>query len=325
MPGTSSQRRHLLLVAGAGRSGTSLVTGLVGRLGYHIPVPEVSADESNPKGFGEPRWAVDFHNDLLRSVNVAPEDGRPEAWDIAADVASRPAARERLHEWLQEQFATTDRVVVKDPRLTWFLDLHLAVAGEMSVTASVLTMLRDPAESVKSRELAYGTKSTPTTRMASWLNMMLGLEQRTRAVPRAYVSYDGLMADWRGSLGAAEEASGVPLLSGATAEQEADADELVDASLRRAQSDWDALGLAPDLRDLAHRSWTALQSLGTTQPAAPAELDQLEADYRTMYDAAAELTRSRVRAARVEERRKAARVEREAQPTRPVWRRVLGR
>ena len=160
-PTASNRRRHLLLVAGAGRSGTSLVTGLVGRLGFHIPVPEVTADDSNPKGFGEPRWAVDFHNDLLRQVNVASEDGRPEAWEATSQAAGRPGARERLHAWLVEQFAVSDRVVVKDPRLTWFLDLYLAVAEEMDVDIAVLTMLRDPAESVKSRELAYGTRARP--------------------------------------------------------------------------------------------------------------------------------------------------------------------
>ena len=57
--------RQILLVAGSGRSGTSLFTGLTGELGFHIPKPEVKANKSNPRGFGEPRWAVDFHNELL--------------------------------------------------------------------------------------------------------------------------------------------------------------------------------------------------------------------------------------------------------------------
>ena len=31
---------------------------------------EVVADATNPKGFGEPRWLVDYHNELLSSVDV---------------------------------------------------------------------------------------------------------------------------------------------------------------------------------------------------------------------------------------------------------------
>ena len=47
----ASGGRQMLVVAGSGRSGTSLFTGLTGRLGVHIPKPEVSANRSNPRGF----------------------------------------------------------------------------------------------------------------------------------------------------------------------------------------------------------------------------------------------------------------------------------
>lgn len=326
MPDTPSARRYLLLVAGAGRSGTSLVTGLVGRLGFHIPVPEVTADSSNPRGFGEPRWAVDFHTELLQQANVAPEDGRPEAWDAAADVAGRAPSRERLRRWLDEQFAVSDRVVIKDPRLTWFVELYRVIAEDMGVEVGVLTMLRDPAESVKSRELAYGMKSSPSTRTASWLNMMLGLEARTRSMSRAYVPYDGLMEDWREHLRRAEDALGMPLITDASDEHLADADALVDKSLRRARADWDTLGLTSELRELADGSYSALRELvGEDGARAHTTLDELRSDYLSMYEAAAELTRSRVRAARVEERRRAAREKKTTGDTRPRWRRLLGR
>ena len=47
--------RKVLFVAGAGRSGTSTLSGLMQLMGLHVPQPEVVPDESNPKGFGEPR------------------------------------------------------------------------------------------------------------------------------------------------------------------------------------------------------------------------------------------------------------------------------
>ena len=53
--------RKVLFVAGAGRSGTSTMAGLMRIMGLHVPQPEVVADETNPKGFGEPRWVVDHH------------------------------------------------------------------------------------------------------------------------------------------------------------------------------------------------------------------------------------------------------------------------
>ena len=60
------------------------------------------------------------------------------------------------------------------PTLLRRLGLWHSVALELRCEVSVLTMLRHPAESVRSRQLAYGTASSPTTRTASWLNMMLG-------------------------------------------------------------------------------------------------------------------------------------------------------
>jgi hypothetical protein len=304
-PAGGSRRRHLLLVAGSGRSGTSLAAGLVGRLGFHIPVPEVTADASNPRGFGEPRWAVDFHTRLLRQLAVSPEDGRPEAWDLVRSAAELPRKREQLATWLTEQLSESDRVVVKDPRLTWFVTLWESVARDLGCEVSVLTMLRHPAESVRSRQLAYGTTSSATTRTASWLNMMLGLEAEVRGTPRAVVSYEDLLSDWRMTLAAAEEPLGLSLVSGRPPEALEAAGELVDTSLRRAAADWSDLGLAPPVQELAERAYAALkgQAAGSVEDQ-QAQLDTVRDDYAALYTWAADLTRSRVRAARVEERRK---------------------
>jgi hypothetical protein len=291
---------QLLLVAGAGRSGTSLVSGLCSRLGFHIPLPEVLADESNPRGFGEPRWAVDFHTRLLKQLNMAPEDGRPEAWDLARTATALPTPRTRLARWLEEQLQQADRVVVKDPRLTWFVGLWASVAQELGAEVSVLTMLRHPAESVTSRRLAYGTGSSATTRTASWLNMTLGLEAENRGMRRAVVGYDDLLTDWRAALASAEQPLGMDLVTGRTAEDVESAASLVDSSLRRAEADWAALGVAAPLQELAERVHAGMA--GGDEVA----LDAARADYAALYGWAAELTRSRVRAARVEERRKAA-------------------
>ena len=164
---TSAQpgRRQMLVVAGSGRSGTSLFTGLTGRLGVHIPKPEVSANRSNPRGFGEPRWLVDYHNDLLSSVDVVVEDGRPEAWDLTDGLAADESALGPLVEWLDLQFAESDRIVVKDPRLAWFFELHRAAAAKVGADVHVATMLRHPAEVMRSREIAYGTRTSNTTRV----------------------------------------------------------------------------------------------------------------------------------------------------------------
>jgi hypothetical protein len=330
----------MLLVAGSGRSGTSLFTGLAGRLGVHIPKPEVRANRSNPRGFGEPRWLVDYHNDLLASVDVVIEDGRPEAWDLTDKLAEDEEALGPLVAWYETQFDGNERIVVKDPRLAWFLELHRAAAARLGADVRVATMLRHPAEVMRSREIAYGTRTNNTTRVVGWLTMMLGTELRTRGLPRATVRYDDLLADWRAAMTEADRTMGMGLFERATEEQQAEAGDLVDPTLHRSTADWDELELPVRVLDLATRTYDAYGRLvGTDAPDQAdirRELDDLHTELCAYYDECFDVARTRTGAfARREKRRAARRVREEMQraadqhsqgaPVGQVARRVLGR
>ena len=76
---TEPTRRRVVFVVGSGRSGTSTMAGTLRTLGLLVPQPEVVADATNPKGFGEPRWVVDLHHELLQRSNVQVSDARPRA------------------------------------------------------------------------------------------------------------------------------------------------------------------------------------------------------------------------------------------------------
>ncbi len=115
--------RKAVFVAGAGRSGTSTMAGILRLLGLHVPQPEVAADDSNPRGFAEPAWAVEYHDRLLDEVAVTVSDSRPAAWFETGRVATREPERIQVAEWLEEHFAVAPELVVKDPRLGWFLGL----------------------------------------------------------------------------------------------------------------------------------------------------------------------------------------------------------
>ena len=314
---TETATRQILVVAGSGRSGTSLFAGLTGRLGFHIPKPEVSANRSNPRGFGEPRWAVDFHNELLKRVDVVVEDGRPEAWELTSRLVEKPEVLTALGGWLEQQFGEADRLVVKDPRLAWFFEVYRVAATRLDADLRVATMLRDPAEVMKSREVAYGTRTGNTTRIVGWMNMMLGIEARTRDLPRATLSYPDLLTDWKSAIGQADESLGLGLVSGASEAAVAEADALVDPGLRRSIIDWDELGLPPRTRDLAARVYETYGRLVGTMPDAQteirAELDALGAEFVAYYDESFDVARTRTGATVRKERRKAVRRVREEQ------------
>src|SRR3954466_2992750 len=111
-----SDARELVLVVGIGRSGTSLLAGILGQVGFHIPQPEVNADETNPRGFGEPRWVVDLHSRLLRQRRVTANDARPAAGEATAAAAADDTVYHELREWLARELQEHGAVVVKDPR-----------------------------------------------------------------------------------------------------------------------------------------------------------------------------------------------------------------
>ena len=132
----------MLFVAGAGRSGTSTMAGLMRIMGLHVPQPEVTADETNPKGFGEPRWVVDHHDRLLREALVQVSDARPEAWFETGRVATREQERIATADWLESHFQVSPELVVKDPRLGWFLGLWRVAAVRTGAIPVFATMLR---------------------------------------------------------------------------------------------------------------------------------------------------------------------------------------
>jgi len=303
-----TRRRQLLVVAGSGRSGTSLFTGLTGVLGWHIPKPEVIANRSNPRGFGEPRWAVDFHNDLLAKVDVNVDDGRPEAWDLTDALVEDEDVLDQLRDWVELQFAEADRVVVKDPRLAWFFALYRRSAADLDADLSVITMLRHPTEVLRSREIAYGTKTNNTTRVMGWANMMLGIEHRSRQVPRAVVQYADLLTDWTAAFQGADATLGLDLL--ADPARVAEAGELVDHSLHRSVADWDALELPRTTRGLAERVYDAYGRLVGDPEAAEAvqaDLDSLREEYSAYFDECFDVARSRTGARVRRERRQTTR------------------
>jgi hypothetical protein len=291
--------RRLVLVFGVGRSGTSLVTGILGQLGFHIPQPEIKADETNPRGFGEPEWVVGFHSRLMRRLRVTVFDARPGAWSITARGAGEPAVHAELRDWLAGQLREAGAVVVKDPRIGWFLPLWMGCSGELGVPHSYLMMLRHPAEILASARNWYGAWQTDASRAAAWLNVILETERATRGARRVFVRYEDLLGDWLGQVERVGETLDLPMLARLDRERVAEVGEFVDPSLHRSKVGWEELDVPIAVRKMADEGWEQLQRLaapGGDVAAVHAELDALRAAYVSLYDEAEAITQSSVTA-----------------------------
>lgn len=315
-------RRRLVVVAGSGRSGTSAMTGTLALLGLHVPKPEVPADHTNPRGFYEPQWAVNHHQQLLREAGVPLSDARPAAVADASRSAVDPAARRRRRQWLEEAFSVSPRLVLKDPRVSWFLPAWRESAREVGADVGVVVMLRHPAEVVLSKTTSYHRRPDGSrragdvgdvARLAGWVNVLLLVEQTTRPGRRVFVRYDDLLAGWRPVVdrvtGALELA-----LPGRDDRSETAVDGFISPELRRTATGWADAEVPDRLRDLAEQTWRLLTGLGELggfggTPGAdddPASgFDGLRARYDEMYGEAEAIAGFSLRAARREGRARA--------------------
>jgi hypothetical protein len=294
-------KRRAVFVVGSGRSGTSTMSGTLQTLGMYVPQPEVQADETNPKGFGEPQWVVALHDELLQRCNVQVSDARPSAWFEAGKLSQFEPLRGRLHTWLESQFVEGGpEVVVKDPRMAWFLGLWRSAALRCDAMPAYVTMLRPVTEVVGSKQKYYASRFGEVNRTAAWVNMMLHTERSTRGSARAFVRYQDMLTDWTVPLFGIGQQFDLDAVKSASANDIRKVHAFIDPSLRRVQLTWDEIEVPARLRDIAEESWQNLNKLaddGGDTPAVHARLDEVRAAYAEMYEESEAISQSTALAA----------------------------
>src|SRR4051794_30417146 len=317
VPAATASRRRVVFVVGSGRSGTSTVAGALQALGMHVPQPEVRADETNPKGFAESKWVVDLHHGLLQRWHVQVSDARPSAWYETGKASTSGITRARLTEWLGPQFKAAqitelgeepaiDEIVIKDPRLAWFLGLWKSAALRCDAQPSYVTMLRHVTEVVGSKKRYYapgqtGSAFSEVQRTAAWVNMMLHTERATREGTRAFVRYDDLLTDWTVPVFELGQALDLEAVKAATANDIRKVHQFIDPDLKRVQTTWDDVEVPGALRELAEETWRGLSKLaepGGDTADVHALLDEVREAYISFYDEAEAVAQSSVVAAR---------------------------
>lgn len=188
--------RRCLLVTGMHRSGTSALSrtlNLLGaRMGYGLQEP----DTDNIKGFWEPSEVVAIHEQLFSDLQFRHDThlGIAEAQlhSEAAIVAS-----DRLLHFMRSAFSADDAVVViKDPRICRLIPLWQQVLERAEFELNIVLPIRNPLEVALSLQVRNGYPINKGLLM--WLRHILAAERGSRTCRRTIVTYDQLMADWRG-------------------------------------------------------------------------------------------------------------------------------
>ena len=138
---------------GMHRSGTSLLGGILQRLGVELPGKIIAGDKHNPDGYYEWDEVVAVHERLLIDLQrwwPASEGtlALPEAW------LQHPATCQAYSELRALVTSVVDQQkgvwAIKDPRSSRLLPLWLELCRELAIPLRLLLAVRDPAEVVTS-------------------------------------------------------------------------------------------------------------------------------------------------------------------------------
>lgn len=303
---TASDERSLVFVLGPGRSGTSTMAGALSHSGYQVP-QAIKGNATNPSGFFEPRWAVNFHRRLLRATGVRTLDTNPAVLRRLEGVLADQQIRDELRNWLEPRLEQHRRMVIKDPRMVWFRDLWVDAAEKLGVDPKFVIMLRHPSEVSSSRTSYYNAREIPA--VAGWINVALMTEHLTAGSPRALVHYPNLTADWRTEFVRLRERLGL-VLDPPPEVSPHPVDDFIDPKLRRMKPGWaDESTVPAHLQSLGDRTFDALTDLSEhgESTAAAERIEALREEYARVHQDAMLVVRPTFARAREEAAKKARR------------------
>ena len=195
-------KRVCLLVLGMHRSGTSALTRLLSLAGAQLPMRLAGAGEGNLAGHWEPERLVHYHDRLLGEIASAWHD-----WTRIDSTRLGPGRREAvkadLKEIVSHDFDGAPLFVLKDPRICRFAPLVIEALSEAEIDVAPVVPVRNPLEvmaSLEKRSSIWPKTHTRADAALLWLRHVLDAEAATRGMRRAFISYEGLLSDWRGQL-----------------------------------------------------------------------------------------------------------------------------
>lgn len=194
----SAPPRLALIVLGMHRSGTSALAGVLAKMGADLPQDLMPANEFNPDGYFESLRAYELNDALLGSAGSSWDDWHA----VNADWYGSPRKQEyalRAQGMLEQEFGASGFFVLKDPRICRLVPFWSEVMAEAGIEPRFVCTHRNPVEVAASLTRRNGWSESRG--LLLWLRHVLDAETDSRGHRRAFVSYDGLLSDWRGTIG----------------------------------------------------------------------------------------------------------------------------
>ncbi len=180
---------------GMHRSGTSAMSGLLALLGVDLGRDLMQAAADNVRGFWEHAELVEMNDRMLHVLGSSWQDlllGTDGWWQRQEVQEIVPLIRQIL----TQEFARSSVWAIKDPRLCRLLPAWRELLDAHADRLCFVHVLRQPEEVARSLQQRNSLSSEISSLL--WLQHVLDAERGTRADTRVFVTYDQLLADWRG-------------------------------------------------------------------------------------------------------------------------------
>ena len=286
-----------IVVGGMHRSGTSALTRALALAGADLPSTLMAPGSDNPLGFWESIPIAEVNDAVLAETGSHWDDvfgfsTRPEAAPL------RQASIASIRQAMRAEFGAATLPIIKDPRISLILPMWDIALREAGHVPHAIALVRHPMEVAQSLARRNGYPIAKS--LLLWTAYMVAFERDSRSMPRVFVNYDDLLADWRSVLDRIERKLGLLLPRRSPANDLAIEQFLTsDARHHRAgpmKEDHEDLASAWVLR--VH-DWAQRAASGESEPD-PAELDAIRREMgrsaRTFAPVVLDITLQRDRA-----------------------------
>lgn len=186
-----------ILVGGMHRSGTSALTRALALAGADLPSTLMAPGSDNPLGFWESIPIAEVNDAVLAETGSHWDDvfgfsTRPEAAPL------RQASIASIRHAMRAEFGAATLPIIKDPRISLILPMWDIALREAGHVPHAVALVRHPMEVAQSLARRNGYPIAKS--LLLWTAYMVAFERDSRSMPRVFVSYDDLLADWRGVL-----------------------------------------------------------------------------------------------------------------------------
>jgi hypothetical protein len=243
----------VIFIAGYYRSGTSALSGALAKLGVTLH-NDAEANEHNPLGFYEIPELIEWDVGVFRHLGVDWTDvrGLPAGWSERADIARQVT---RLDEILRARFAKETLWGLKHPHLCRLFPLYERVVVQAGHRPHAIHIARSPWTVAASQQRKNGLARAHAVLL--WLSYVISGERHARHLPRAWLTYQDLLAEPARQIRQIEQALGLSLAN-RVPNGLAEARGFLTSQLNRSEPAPQDTLFRP-LQALAARVWSAIQ------------------------------------------------------------------